>query len=132
MPLYIDNVPRKGPVPKGEKAKEKFSLARSIGFDGDKVCAEISKQRREWQQHRDVMLMYQKECAKDKDYEGAKFFKEEASWAMKHYRSACLLVPYVCPNPPGDCPYRDLYEVGPELHSYLVYFENLCIMKASQ
>lgn len=112
------------------KISPRFSLAASIGFDGDGVCTEISKHRREWQHHRDTMLMYQKECSARKDYEGAKFFKEEASWAMKHYRAACLLLPYVCPNPPGDCPYRDLYEVGPELYPYLVYLEDLCIMKA--
>lgn len=112
------------------KIAPRFSLVMSIGFDGDTVCEEISKQRREWQRHRDIMIMYQKECASRKDYEGAKFFKEEASWAMKHYRAACLLVPYVCSNPPGDCPYRDLYEIGPELHTYLVYLESLCIAKS--
>lgn len=114
------------------KVSPRFSLAMSTGFDGDKVCEEISKQRKEWQHHRDTMLMYQKECGVQKDYEGAKFFKEEAAWAMKHYRAACLLVPFVCPNPPGDCPYRDLYEIGPELHPYLNYLEELCIMKASE
>lgn len=110
--------------------KPHFTLAMSAGFDGDGVCEEISKQRRMWQKHRDDMLCCQKDAAKDRDFEGAKFFKEEASWAMKHYRAACLLLPKVCPNPPGDCPDRDLYEVGPELHPYLVYLEELCISKA--
>lgn len=108
----------------------KFTLAGSIGFDGDIVAEEIMAQRKMWQKHRDDMLYYQKEASKRKDYDTAKFFKEEASWAMKHYRAACLLVPYVCANPPGDCPYRDLYEVGPELFPQLKYLEDLCISKS--
>lgn len=107
----------------------KFSLAMSIGFDGDKVAEEILLQRKLWQKHRDDMLCYQKEYGKKQDKEAAKFFKEEAAWAMKHYRAACLLVPYVCANPPGDCQYRDLYEIGEELHPFLLYLENLCISK---
>ena len=124
MPICIES--------RGDRKDQKphFTLAMSIGFDGDKVCEQISEQRKLWQKHRDDMLYFQKEAAKDKDYDTAKFFKEEASWAMKHYRAACLLVPYVCSNPPGDCPYRSLYEVGPELFPFLVYLEELCIAKA--
>lgn len=75
--------------------------------------------------HRDEMVAAQKQCGAEKDREGAKFFKEEAADAMKMYRAACLLLPWYTQDVGGDCPLRDLYEIGPEL------FWNLCFVEAT-
>lgn len=56
----------------------------------DTVCGkhvEYAKhQRKLIGQHREELLRYQKECGKQKDIETARFFREEASEAMKQYR----------------------------------------------
>ena len=64
---------------------------------------------------RDLMIAYQKDCAKAKDIEGAKFFKEESADALKEYRAACLMLPLFDANPPGDCQYKPVWEWPVEL-----------------
>jgi hypothetical protein len=45
---------------------------------------------------------YQKECGAKKDIDGAKYFKEEARWAQKHYRGLCAVLDYAGSDS-GDC-----------------------------
>jgi hypothetical protein len=55
---------------------------------------------------RDDMLSCQKEFGKDREF--AKFFKNEASDALKEYRAACLILGLVACEPPGDSHYVEL------------------------
>jgi hypothetical protein len=67
------------------------------------IAAELNAARKSWAQHRDEMLIFQKECGQRKNIEGAKFFKDAASDALKHYRGACLVLGW-CGLDLGDCP----------------------------
>lgn len=107
---------------------QKFFLDEAL--DGPRVARIISDQRILWMRHREEVLAFQKDCASRKDIEGARFFKEEAAHAMKHYRAACLLLPQVQNEVPGDCKFRDPYEFPPELWGALTYIESLAVAMA--
>ena len=81
---------------------------------------EVDRKRIYWANHRDEMLSYQKECAKAKDFEGAKFFKQEATEALKHYRGCCLILGHLLCEPPGDSPFTRTAEWPLELCDYAV------------
>lgn len=55
------------------------------------------------QRFREEMLGFQKLCEKNRDIPLARFFRDQASEAMKHYRAACLVIPNFVSHPPGDC-----------------------------
>lgn len=76
-------------------------------FIGDECAERVRAERIRWLRHREDILELQKVCGAARDREGARFFKEEASYALKCYRAACLLLPYVDANLPGDCIYRE-------------------------
>ena len=79
------------------------------------------------------MLEFQKLCAKDKDIEGAKFFKEEAADARKEYRAACLILPHYGLSR-GDCPYIEQHlwpvELAPWLDRVILALEFNSINKS--
>lgn len=106
-----------------DKMMDKFQFSCLIGFD--KIERKyLEEQRKYWISHRDLMISFQKKAFNDwpEDKEHgkklAKFFKEEAAEAMKHYRSACLLLGQYG-SVLGDCTYRDTYEWSEELLPYL-------------
>lgn len=71
-------------------------------------CADdetIDRRRKEALQRREQTLALQKTAGKAGDRETAKFFKDEASDAMKDYRGACLVLGYLRTDL-GDCPFR--------------------------
>lgn len=105
-----------------DPASRKYVLPRYLGLCPEKLeNARVAATRL-----RDDMLAYQKQCSANKDREGARFFKEEAADAMKMYRAACLLLPFYAREPRGDCPLRDLYEIGPEMFFHLTFLEMAC------
>ena len=59
-------------------------------------------------QLRDELLGYQKAAQKAGDFDGARFFREEAAEQMKMYRAATFLLPWHTNEPSGDC-----REMGP-------------------
>lgn len=90
----------------------------------------LLEKRKEAIAEREYWIALQKEAAKDKDFDLAKFCKGEASEWMKWYRAACWLIPHVCDYPyPGDCPYRDFYEAPEELFPQLCMLENIASIK---
>ena len=68
---------------------------------GPDVAAKVENIRLTSQLRREEMLQFQKQCSKD-DRDGARFFKAEATDALKEYRAACLMLPLFQANPPGD------------------------------
>lgn len=70
---------------------------------GDGYADAVNQRRIAWARHRDEMLAFQKECGQRRDVDGAKFFKAEATEAMKRYRGACLVMGWVGIS--GDSPW---------------------------
>jgi hypothetical protein len=100
-----------------KKQVRKYHIARYM--NGYYRADAINAQRLRWIAHRNEMLDYQKACAAAGDREGAKFFKGEASEALKLYRSACLVLPYFMVDPPKDCPYKDEWDWPEELFGHI-------------
>jgi hypothetical protein len=92
---------------------------------GDAAAEYLLTQRKCWLRQNEDMKAFQKLCAQSGDRDGARFFKDEAAYAMKFYRAACLLIPHVAAEFPGDCVQRDPYDFPPELFPYLVHLENM-------
>lgn len=76
---------------------------------GDRLLA----LRKEAIAHRDVMIAFQKAAGSDR--EAAKFFKVEATDALKFYRAICVVVPMYVTCPPKDCPTVDWWQWPVEL-----------------
>lgn len=107
----------------------KFSFAMTVSpCIGNGAAEVLLAQRKSWLRYIEEMKSFQKWCGSRGDREGARFFKEESAHAMKFYRSACLLIPHVAGEFPGDCSYRDPYDFPPELFPFLVHLENLAGM----
>jgi hypothetical protein len=54
----------------------------------------------------------------------ARFFRDQASWAMKEYRAICYVISRLVANPPGDC--RDIFlsrELSPQADQHLGFVE---------
>jgi hypothetical protein len=80
----------------------------------------LDKRRKEWAKHCDEMKALQKECGKNRDAENARFFKQEANEAMKHYRGCCLVLGHLLNSPPGDSPFVPTSKWPLELCDYAV------------
>lgn len=83
--------------------------------DGESSADLVNDMRKAAVVRRDEMLAFQKACGASKDVEGAKFFKGEAADALKEYRAACLILPWLMAEAPKDCPVRESYEWPVEL-----------------
>ncbi len=99
---------------------EKYNLPMCFDLDGDALLLERLRLVKEIE----GLKAQQKAFSAAKDFDAAKSMKAEVAEATKAYRAVCLLVPWYVANPPGDCPVRDLYEVGPELFPALVGAES--------
>jgi hypothetical protein len=80
----------------------------------------IDERRKEWAKRCDEAKTFQKEFGKQRDAENARFFKQEANEAMKHYRGCCLVLGHLLNNPPGDSPFIRVEQWPLELCDYAV------------
>lgn len=104
--------PRNGDKDKIEKWRPSPYL---IGHLAAKVVAEV---RKEYIAIRDALLVEQKAAGRE-----GKIFRDEARSAMKIYRAACLLLPYVSDEYPGDCKLVPMWEFPPDLYHALNYVD---------
>lgn len=117
MPLYW-TMPRNG----DKESVQKYTLP--VFFE---LCpVKLNSLRKDAIIGRDQMSAFKDQCMKQRDINGARFFKEEAADYMKEYRAACILLPWYSQDVGGDCLLRDLYEIGPELFPYLLRAEWMC------
>ena len=74
-----------------------YRLPSLMYFDtalGAEHCMRYARaQRRDWTRHREEMLAAQKDCGKD--YATARYFREEAAYALKVFRGYDLAVRWV-------------------------------------
>ena len=127
MPVYYER-PRSASFGEGKPAP-RYRL--SYEFIGADVADEVNATRIYYARHRDEMLAFQKECGAHGDKEGAKFFKDEARDALRHYRAACLLLPWVSGDLPGDCPEREPFYFPEELFGALEFVSGVAIVRAA-
>jgi hypothetical protein len=73
--------------------------------------------RKEAAARRDLMIAYQKEFSTDR--EAARFFKMEATDALKEYRAACLMLGHLQCEPPGDSKYVAMKDWPVELAPWI-------------
>lgn len=66
---------------------------------------------------RDEMLAFQKAASRDRDFETARFFSDEAAHHLKHYRACTFLAPWLLNDVPNDCRLVDREEWAMELHA---------------
>lgn len=103
------------------EAREKWKLrewAMRIPYSMPDDPDYVDAKRKAALQHRDEMLAFQKAAAKAGDRDAARFFKEEASDAMRQYRGACLVLGHLLCDPPGDSPFRRTDEWPLEIVPY--------------
>ena len=105
---------------KRECRAEEIRRRASYAFYTCSDAEEVDRKRVYWANQRDEMLSFQKICAKEKDFEAAKFFKEEAVEALKHYRGCCLVLGHLLCEPPGDSPFLPTTQWPLELCDYAV------------
>ncbi len=67
-------------------------------------------------QRRDEMLALQKVAAKERDFETARFFSDEAAHHLKHYKACLFVAPLLVSDLPGDCRNIRREEWPMELH----------------
>lgn len=103
-------------------ARFRTHLARRLAHHcGDEAFYQrLDANRRAWIAHRDAMLVLQKACGSRGDKDGARFFKEEASEAMKTYRGCCAVLGAMFPDRRGDCPLVWPDDVAPEILSFAI------------
>lgn len=116
MPTYTCK-PRWAAAKENPDPVTKYRLP--YNFIGDEAASRVAEHRAFWARHRDEMIGYQKACAASGDRDGARFFKDEAREALKHYRAACLLLPWVAAEYPGDCKLDEPYSFPEELFAVL-------------
>jgi hypothetical protein len=81
--------------------------------------ARLDGMRKAAAQHRQDMLDYQKMCGKGGDRDGARFFKEEATHALKTYRGACYALGYVTGTSAGDYKHAAFSEWPEEIEPFI-------------
>lgn len=97
------------------------------------VCADstpsslscLLAEKKKASQNRDEFLKYQKAAEKERDFDTARFFREEAAAQLKIYRAATFLLPWYTNEPPGDCRMMQPSEWPIELASQLDYLTGL-------
>lgn len=107
--------------PRDSSVKKRITKCR-INYTlplGPETIEALNALRKNANQHREEMLTYQKACGKRGDRDGAKFFKGEASEAMKTYRAACLLIPHFSSEYSGDCKLMDAWDWPPDLFDHI-------------
>lgn len=91
----------------------KVKLPSWLSLDADKV----ERMRRRSIARRDEMIALQKEFGPDRD--AAKFFKGEATDALKEYRAACLVLGMLVSVPPNDGAYQPEWNWPVELAPWI-------------
>lgn len=87
---------------------------------GSLDAGKVDEMRRAAIIRRDECVAMQKECGAERDASGAKFFKGEATDALKEYRAACLVLGYLVGGPPpGDAPFKRVDEWPVELAPWI-------------
>lgn len=106
MPIYRTQ-PRNG----DEGSINKYTVSNDL--EGADIGERLMALRKDFVVQREELLALQKEWGRDPNW--GRFLKHEANDRLKLYRAACLLIPYVVTEPPGDCPWRPSWDFPPEL-----------------
>lgn len=108
---------RRLPTRRGDDSKDAVWKIQIPHFlpSGPEIADRVGAVRKARAADRDDFLALQKACGARGDRDGARFFKEAAGDALKEYRAACLVLPLLEANPPGDCPCRPEWEWPVEL-----------------
>lgn len=93
----------------------KYEVPKFLPLDADKVDAI----RRGAVLRRDEYVALQKELGSARDREGARWAKDEATDALKEYRSACLVLGMLICDPPGDSLFKPEWEWPVELAPWI-------------
>lgn len=96
----------------------KIKLPDFLPISGD-YGERIDVERKAAAARRDEMLTLQRQCGAAKDTAGARFFKDEATDALKEYRAACLLLPLWKCETPGDSQFKPVWEWPIELAPWI-------------